>query len=299
MVTFTDVISAFQCYGELIAGDASADAIRIDVRSPKEFAQDHLPGAINVPLFDDVEREIIGTLYARTSPDAAFEEGRQRTLAKVGELVAAIGEASGWDPPAVDLTEHVRALTEGGIDHAASALAPVLIDALPRRAVVVSCWRGGMRSGSVVALLRRLGLDRAVAIEGGYKGYRAFVRAELDAFQAERSFVLRGLTGVGKTLVLRELEKQRPGWTVDLEGLAGHRSSILGMVGLEPVPQRLFESRLRTRLAERTSDPDLAHPLVFEGESRKIGDVILPPSVWGSLTDGSRRMEKPSTRSRT
>ena len=105
-----------------------------------------------------------------------------------------------------------------------------------------------MRSKSVVAFLQELGLSRALALEGGYRSYRAVVRAELAAWRPPASFVLRGLTGVGKTLVLRELEELRPLWTIDLEGLAGHRSSILGMVGLRPVSQKRFESRLAARL---------------------------------------------------
>ncbi len=93
--------------------------------------------------------------------------------------------------------------------------------------------------------------------------------------------MLRGLTGVGKTLVLRELERIRPGWTIDLEGLAGHRSSLLGGVGLEPVSQKRFESRLFERLRS------CAGPVVvFEGESRKVGDVILPRPLWRALSGG-------------
>jgi tRNA 2-selenouridine synthase len=94
---------------------------------------------------------------------------------------------------------------------------------------------------------------------------------------------LRGLTGVGKTLVLREIERLRPGWTVDLEALAGHRSSILGMVGLEPRSQKAFETGLYARLREGFP----AEVVVFEGESRKVGDAILPEPVWSALQGGT------------
>ena len=144
--------------------------------------------------------------------------------------------------------------------------------------VVMHCWRGGLRSRSVVAFLRDLGWSDVVGLEGGYKGYRSAVRERLAASELPRAFCLRGLTGVGKTLVLRELERERPGWTVDLEGLAAHRSSILGGVGLAPVSQRRFESLLIERLQR-----GFPGPVVYEGESRKVGDIILPERVWSSL----------------
>lgn len=252
----------------------------VDLRSPTEFAEDHLPGALHVPLFDDLERELIGTLYAQRSPEEAFEEGRARTKAKVQELVTRIAEAVGWDPPRADLLAHVERLTARGMEGMRAGLQPYTLEDLPAGAVVLGCWRGGLRSRSVVALLRALGLE-AVGLEGGYRAYRARVREDIAAWSAPPCFVLRGLTGVGKTLVLQAIERMRPGWTVDLEDLAGHRSSILGMVGREPCSQRTFESRLRVRLAQ-----GFPGPCVFEGESRKVGNVILPEALWRGLTGG-------------
>lgn len=267
------------------------DRLVIDLRSPGEFAVDHVPGALSIPLFDDVERAVIGTLYRRKSPQAAFEKGREVTQGRIDALVGAIAEAAGWEVPGRDLPALVRAHTEDGIGRIEGELVPQR-SAPPRRPVILHCWRGGLRSRSVVAFLRELGLERAVALEGGYRAWRTHVRARLEDWEAPPTFVLRGLTGVGKTLILRELERIRPGWTCDLEGLAGHRSSILGMVGLEPCTQKTFETRLATRLAA-----GFPGPCVLEGESRKVGDAILPPRVWSTLQGGVNvRLDAPVER---
>lgn len=260
---------------------ALADAVVVDLRSPVEFAEDHVPGAIHVPLLDDDERALVGTLYRRASPEEAFERGRLLVAARIEALVGAIAGLVGWDGARVELRERVLALTGGGVQRFGERLATEATAPTPERPVVLCCWRGGMRSRSVAYLLRELGLERACVLDGGYRAWRALVLADLDAFVAPPTFVLRGLTGVGKTLVLRELERLRPRSTLDLEGLAQHRSSILGMVGLAPVTQRAFESRMRERL---TAGFD---PVLFvEGESRKVGDVIVPARVWSALDGG-------------
>jgi len=256
-------------------------ALVIDLRSPGEFAQDHVPGAINVPLFDDAQRALVGTLYRRHSPAAAFAQGREIVIRRIAELCARIAALAGEPLASADLGARVREATAGGIEELERAVAPVAADAIPERPVVLHCWRGGLRSRSVVWLLRTLGLERAFVLNGGYRAWRAEVVRGIEAWQPPPACVLRGLTGVGKTLVLRELERIRPGWTIDLEGLAGHRSSLLGGVGLEPVSQKRFESRLFERLR------NCAGPVVvFEGESRKVGDVILPRPVWRALSGG-------------
>jgi tRNA 2-selenouridine synthase len=130
----------------------------------------------------------------------------------------------------------------------------------------------------VLYFVRELGLDDATLLAGGYKSYRAEVLRQLAEFEAPPAFVLRGLTGVGKTLVLREIERLVPGLTIDLEGLAGHRSSLLGMVGLQPCSQKTFDSRLAARMRE-----PLGPVLIIEGESRKVGDVIVPPRLWSAM----------------
>jgi tRNA 2-selenouridine synthase len=257
------------------------EAVVIDLRSPSEFAEDHVPGAFNVPLFDDAQRALVGTLYRKRSPQAAFDEGREIVVARVAELCGRIAALAGEELAHADLAARVRAATSGGIEELERTVAPVPADVLPERPVVLHCWRGGLRSRSVVWLLRSVGLERAHMLQGGYRAWRGEVVRGIEVWRAPPAFVLRGLTGVGKTLVLRELERIRPGWTVDLEGHAGHRSSLLGGVGLEPVSQKRFESRLFERLRAIR-----APVVVFEGESRKVGDVILPGPIWRALAGG-------------
>jgi len=272
---------------------ASIDALRaagarvIDLRSPTEFADDHVPGAVNVPLFDDQERAMVGLLYRQFSPEAAFAEGRAVVAAKVEALVARIAAAADWAPvgrtgapSSAELRDRVLAMTDHGIGKLDVELTAVPVTDLPTDPVALHCWRGGLRSRSVLALVRALGLSRAVGVVGGYRGWRARVMEDLAQWPGvRRTLVLRGLTGVGKTLVLRELERLRPGSTLDLEALAGHRSSLLGMVGLQPVSQKTFETRLRERLARGFVDD----VMIVEGESRKVGDVIVPPRVWAAM----------------
>lgn len=274
---------------------ASIDALRavdarvIDLRSPSEFADDHLPGAVNVPLFDDQERALVGLLYKQFSPDAAFAEGRAVVAGKVEAFVARVAEASGWRPDADAATgealrERVLAMTEDGIGRLDVELTAVALDELPERPVALHCWRGGLRSRSVLALVRALGLTSAIGVHGGYRAWRRRVLEDLAGWPGvAHTIVLRGLTGVGKTLVLREVERLAPGSTLDLELLAGHRSSLLGMVGLEPVSQKRFETRLRERLA-RGFEGDV---MIVEGESRKVGDAIIPSAVWRALQGGA------------
>lgn len=272
--------------GPLVPMVATAEALAavpraiVDLRSPGEFAVDHLPGAINVPLFDDVDRAVVGTLYHRLSPEDAFAEGRVRTRGRIDALVADVARHAGWDVPRVDLKARVEHMTSGGLARLEQELTRGPGRAGPR-SVLLYCWRGGLRSRSVVALLRGLGLEDALGLEGGYRAYRAWVRSRIDGWRAPPSVVLRGLTGVGKTLVLREIARLEPGWVLDLEGLAAHRSSILGMVGLRPVTQKAFESALAARL-----EAGFPGPCVVEGESRKVGDIVLPQSVWAAIAGG-------------
>lgn len=260
---------------------AASDACSIDLRSPLEFAEDHVPGAVNAPLFDDVQRALVGTLY-RASPSAAFDAAADIVRARIRALAGEIGAVARWTPNADDVEGRANALLGGGYERLSSELLQAERAAPPRRPVVLNCWRGGLRSRSVLAFVRELGLERAALLEGGYKGYRAEVVRQIAALELPPAFVLRGMTGVGKTLVLRAIERMRPGWTLDLEELAGHRSSLLGMVGLAPCSQKQFESRIAAR-----ARAGFGPCVVLEGESRRVGDAIVPDRVWNALETGT------------
>lgn len=253
----------------------------VDLRSPGEFALDHVSGAVNAPLFDDVQRALVGTLYRQVSPAAAFDEARSIVRAKIRALVQGIADGVGWEPDVECIEERVTAMTADGYERTSSVLMSLETCPAAHDPVVLHCWRGGLRSRSVLVLVRALGLDRATLLAGGYKGYRAHVNRAIERAAFPPTVVLRGLTGVGKTLVLRAIERIRPGSTLDLEGLAGHRSSLLGMVGLAPCSQKMFESRLVARLSR-----GFPGVMIVEGESRKVGDVILPPGLWQALGQG-------------
>ena len=154
---------------------ATQGALVIDLRTPAEFAQDHLPRALNVPLFDDVQRALIGRLYTKASPQSAFEAGQALVHERVDTLVDDIARATHWRARGADKHAEVERLTHGGIAVMDAALEPRPLEQLPRDAVVLHCWRGGLRSRSVIALVRSLGLERAVGLAGGYKRYRAHI----------------------------------------------------------------------------------------------------------------------------
>lgn len=254
----------------------------IDLRSPEEFREDQVPGSLNVPLFEDEERALIGLLYKSQSPDEAFRRGLELVRGRLAELVRRICSAAGEPVPDADPVTIFEDLTRQGMAAMEARLAMQRLPQPPANPIVLHCWRGGLRSRSVAALLQSLGLRRAVVLEGGYRAWRTVMVEHIERWQPQPVFVLRGLTGVGKTLVLRAIEAQRPGWTLDLEALAGHRSSMLGAVGLEPVSQKRFESRLAQRLAA------LRGPcVVMEGESRKVGDRIIPANVFVALESGT------------
>ncbi len=257
----------------------------VDLRSPREFGEDHLPGAVNVPLFDDRQRAVVGTLYHQHSPGAAYEEGlrlvEQRLAELLEEVLGAPVPERAWRPRFRELTgPEADPDFVGGFDWQPP-------ERIPARPILLHCWRGGMRSRSVVALLHALGERRALHLDGGYKGYRAWVRRRIDGLGDRLNglgralIVLRGPTGVGKTRILHQLEAAQAGTTLDLEGLAQHRSSILGDVGLEPVSQKAFESGLVARL-----DALGPAPWFIEGESRKVGDAVVPEALFRAMEEG-------------
>jgi tRNA 2-selenouridine synthase len=201
-----------------LTGEAflNANGPIIDVRSPGEFAHGHIPGAFNLPLFDNAERAIVGTLYKQQGRDAAMLEG----LRIVGPKLASIVEqCRSWAPDG-----RVR----------------------------VHCWRGGERSGSVAWLLDKAGFAQVHVLRGGYKAFRNLVRM---SFEAPRPLlVLGGYTGTGKTETLGHL-RALGAQTIDLEGMAHHKGSSFGAIGEQPQPStEHFENMLWQALA--TMDPD-------------------------------------------
>jgi tRNA 2-selenouridine synthase len=183
------------------------DAV-IDVRSPAEFAEDHLPGAISLPALSDAERAVVGTIYKQESPFRAR---------KIGAAMVARNVAAHLDGPLAAMDGGWRPL--------------------------VYCWRGGQRSGSVATILREVGW-RVETVEGGYRSFRrAVVRALYDAAFPARVVLLDGNTGTAKTAVLARL-KAMGAQVIDLEGLARHRGSLLGGMGGQPRRRR---SRRRWR----------------------------------------------------
>ncbi|HZI83667.1 MAG TPA: tRNA 2-selenouridine(34) synthase MnmH [Casimicrobiaceae bacterium] len=219
---------------------------RIDVRSPAEFAVDHLPGAVNHPVLDDGERARVGTLYAASAFDAR----------KLGAAIVARNIASMVESAFIDRPREWRPL--------------------------VYCWRGGQRSRALGLVLHEIGW-RAVQLEGGYRAYRRHVVAELT--QAPRRFryaVICGLTGSGKSRLIAALAGAGA-QTLDLEGIARHRGSLLGGLPGEVQPsQKHFESALLDALSRL----DASRPVFVESESRRIGAVQMPDALLEAMRLG-------------
>lgn len=209
----------------------------IDARSPAEFALDHIPGAINCPVLDDEQRAQVGTVYKQVS---AFEAKRMGAA-----MVAA------------NLAQHLRT---------------VLADKPANWKPVVYCWRGGMRSGSMVTWLRLVGWD-AQQLAGGYKNFRRHVIEQLRQLIPQLQLrVLCGATGSAKTRILHALREQGA-QVLDLEGMACHKGSLLGSLpGVEQPSQKAFE----TQLWQAMQALDVTRPVFIEGESAKIGRLSVP-----------------------
>jgi len=219
----------------------------IDVRAPLEYAEDHLPGAISLPVLDDEERARVGTIYKQVSPF---------TARKLGAALVARNAAAHLEGPLADRPGGWRPL--------------------------VYCWRGGQRSGSFATILSQIGW-RVETIAGGYKSWRGLVvQAVYDTPVRAPVVVLDGNTGSAKTEILNLL----PGLgvqVIDLEGLARHRGSLFGSVGVQP-SQKTFEAGLA--MALEGLDP--TRPVVVEAESSRIGNSRLPPEIWKAMVAAPR-----------
>lgn len=212
----------------------------IDVRSPGEFAIDHLPGAVNFPVLSDAERAQVGTVNAEQSSFDANRLGAALVSGNISRLLSGplATKSRQWRP-------------------------------------LVYCWRGGNRSGSLATVLARIGY-RTQVLDGGYRAYRRWVVQNLPILvQGLDLRVIAGRTGSGKSRILDALA-ERDAQVLDLEALANHRGSVLGLLpGKSQPSQKQFESRLREALAHL----DRNKPVYVESESRKIGQVQVPESL--------------------
>ena len=220
----------------------------IDVRSPAEFALDHIPGAVNYPVLNNEERAQIGTLYKQESPFAAK---------KLGAALVSRNIASHLENYFLDYPREWRPL--------------------------IYCWRGGERSGAFTHILNRIGW-KAMQLEGGYQGFRRTVIDGLELYAKQFSFqVICGMTGSGKTRVLQEI-KALGAQVLDLEALAVHRGSVLGNEPhIDQPSQKGFETAMWNVL--RSLDP--SRPVYVESESKKVGGVHIPDALMEKIRSGS------------
>ena len=212
----------------------------IDVRSEAEFAEDHIPGAVNLPVLNDAERIHVGTLYKQVS---AFD------AKKIGAALVSANIARHLQGHLQDRPRNWRSL--------------------------VYCWRGGGRSGALAHVLTQIGWQVG-RLDGGYKAYRRAVIDELLTLPAQFQWrVVCGMTGTGKSRLLHALRAQGA-QVLDLEELAAHRGSVLGNLPDAPQPpQKLFESRVWHALLQF----DTARPVFVESESKKIGNLRVPATL--------------------
>lgn len=214
------------------------DRVLLDVRTPAEYAAGHVPGALNLPLFSNEERVVVGTLYKQQSPDKAFLKGLEYAGARMPDYVKQARKYA------------------------------------PQGKIIVHCWRGGQRSGSLSWLLSFAGMD-VITLQGGYKAYRQHIQQQF-AQQKLKLIVLGGQTGSAKTKTLHELAALGE-QVIDLEKLAHHKGSAFGALGEEAQPTvEQFENDLYTTFAQL--DPQ--RRVWLENESRGIGRVFMPQGFW-------------------
>lgn len=218
----------------------------IDVRSPAEFAQGHIPLAVNLPIFSNEERAVVGTLYKQKGKEEAIIKGLEFVGVKMADFVRKAKQIA------------------------------------PEKQLLVHCWRGGMRSGSMAWLFETVGFQTST-LEKGYKNYRQHVLSYFEqAFP--NLLILGGMTGSGKTDILKQIIAQGQ-QGIDLEGLAHHKGSSFGSIGQAPQPtSEQFENELHLALLRAISSLASPHsPLWLEDESRSIGKTFLPNNLWQQM----------------
>ena len=212
----------------------------IDVRSPSEYEDDHIPGSINLPVLSDKEREMIGTIY---------KKGSKFEAKKLGASIVS-----------KNISDHLKKHTyEKNRDW------------LP----LIYCWRGGQRSYALATIFDQIGWNVEV-VDGGYKSYRKHINEFLSR-DIENYFLilLTGNTGTAKTKILKLME-ERNGQTIDLESLANHKGSVFGSQGQKQPSQKLFETLIYHKLINLKTD----EPIFVEAESNKIGNLHIPKELW-------------------
>jgi len=224
-------------------------ALFIDVRTPSEYREFKIPGAVSVPLFLDEEKEKVSEVYR--------SKGEREARLYALRLVS---------PKLPELVEKIKELKER----------------TGRRAVVY-CWRGGLRSQAVATICNLAGVSVS-RLKGGYREFRREILKRMEELLSDKTLlVVYGPTGVGKTRILRRLKRQ--GYPIlELEGLAGHRGSVFGGIGLRQPSQKMFDA-LVWRSLERLKNSPL---VVVEGESKKIGRLFIPEALWKKMEEGKR-----------
>jgi tRNA 2-selenouridine synthase len=228
-------------------GSSLRSSITIDVRSPAEFEHAHIPHALNLPLFDNEQRALIGTTYKKQSREAAIKVG----LPLFGnKMLPMIETVEAW----IKDRQKENDLT--------------------KPTIYVHCWRGGMRSAAVAWLLDLYGY-KVIQLTGGYKAYRNWVLAQFTIPYSLK--VLGGYTGSGKTEILHALQEKNYA-VIDLEGLAHHKGSAYGAIGQLPQPsQEMFENIVAEKLLEVNKKQK---SIWIEDESQRIGTVLIPTPLF-------------------
>ncbi len=235
---------------QIAIGDLNFDdyGLMVDVRSPSEFNHAHIPNAINLPLFSDEQRAIVGTAYKQVSREEAIKIGLDYFGPQMRFMVEKI--------------ENIIANKES-------------------KKILVHCWRGGMRSGAVSWLLDMYGFEVSLLI-GGYKAYRNYV---LDTLNKDYNLkIIAGYTGSRKTQYLHQLSRDGKS-VIDLEALANHKGSAFGHLGQdnEQPSQELFENKIASILHRFKN----ANIIYIEDECRRMGHVYIPDGLWGNMKKAS------------
>ena len=220
-----------------------AGTVILDVRSPGEYIRAHISGAHSLPLFSDEERKVVGTTYKQKSRELAIKAG----LDFFGPKMKAIVEAA----------------------------EKIIKDSGNADPVMVHCWRGGMRSAAIAWLLDLYGI-KVLVLTGGYKAYRNWV---LQQFESDYSFrIIGGYTGSGKSHLLKKIG-EAGNTIIDLEGIANHKGSAFGGIGMPPQPmQEMFENILAEELFSKSK-----HTIWIEDESQRIGSLNIPHALWRTI----------------